>query len=243
MILKKKTIVITGGTSGVGLEMVKRLSMENDVIVIGRSAKKLKELTAQLQNIHVYQADLISLDDVESVAKKIRNDFINIDVLINNAAVQYTARFLDKKFEFSNVTDEISVNFTSICSLTYQLFPALQHDNRALILNVNSGLALAPKKSSAVYCASKAALNSFSQSLSYQLEDTNIRVLQVFLALVDTPMTQGRGENKMSAVHAANLIIKGLSNEKNSHYIGKVKLLIILLRVLPWLAKKIMKNN
>jgi len=243
MILKQKTIVITGGTSGVGLEMVKRLSIENEVIVIGRNADKLLELTDKFQNIHIYQADLISIADVESVANKIRNDYIKIDVLINNAAVQHSATFLDADFEFSNITDEVSVNFTSICHLTYQLLPVLQHDNQAFILNINSGLALAPKASSAVYCATKAALNSFSQSMSYQLMSTNVRVLQAFLALVDTPMTQGRGDNKMTAVHAANLIIKGLVDEKRNHYIGKVKLLIILLRTLPWLAKKIMKSN
>jgi len=243
MILKQKTIVITGGTSGVGLEMVKRLSIENEVIVIGRNADKLLELTDKFQNIHIYQADFISIADVESVANKIRNDYIKIDVLINNAAVQHSATFLDADFEFSNITDEVSVNFTSICHLTYQLLPVLQHDNQAFILNINSGLALAPKASSAVYCATKAALNSFSQSMSYQLMSTNVRVLQAFLALVDTPMTQGRGDNKMTAVHAANLIIKGLVDEKRNHYIGKVKLLIILLRTLPWLAKKIMKSN
>jgi len=243
MILKQKTIVITGGTSGVGLEMVKRLSIENEVIVIGRNADKLLELTDKFQNIHIYQADLISIADVESVANKIRNDYIKIDVLINNAAVQHSATFLDADFEFSNITDEVSVNFTSICHLTYQLLPVLQHDNQAFILNINSGLALAPKASSAVYCATKAALNSFSQSMSYQLMSTNVRVLQAFLALVDTPMTQGRGDNKMTAVHAANLIIKGLVDEKRNHYIGKVKLLIILLRTLPWLVKKIMKSN
>jgi len=243
MILKQKTIVITGGTSGVGFEMVKRLSIENEVIVIGRNADKLLELTDKFQNIHIYQADLISIADVESVANKIRNDYIKIDVLINNAAVQHSATFLDADFEFSNITDEVSVNFTSICHLTYQLLPVLQHDNQAFILNINSGLALAPKASSAVYCATKAALNSFSQSMSYQLMSTNVRVLQAFLALVDTPMTQGRGDNKMTAVHAANLVIKGLVDEKRNHYIGKVKLLIILLRTLPWLVKKIMKSN
>jgi len=242
MILKHKIIVVTGGTSGIGMEIVKLLSLDNEIIVIGRNSKKLVELAKECSSIHIYQADLINSPEVEDVAKQICKNFTHIDVLINNAAVQYCATFLEPDFEPHHISDEISVNLTSVCHLTYQLLSVLQHDDRALILNVNSGLALAPKTSSAVYCATKAALNNFSQSLSYQLESTNVRVLQAFLELVDTPMTLGRGDKKMSATNAANLIIKGLNNEIANHYIGKVKLLNFLLRIAPSVAKNIMKK-
>ncbi|NQZ83536.1 MAG: SDR family NAD(P)-dependent oxidoreductase [Colwellia sp.] len=242
MILKHKTIVITGGTSGIGREMVKVLSIDNEVIVIGRNSEKLASLATQHQGLHVYQADLVVQTDVNRIAIEISKRFPHIDVLINNAALQYSAVFLDDNFNPQHIADEISVNLTSVCNLTYQLLSALRHGERALILNVNSGLALAPKTSSAVYCATKAALNTFSQSLSYQLENTNIRILQAFLELVDTPMTQGRGDKKMSATHAANLIVKGLNNEIANHHIGKVKLLNFLLRIAPSIAKKIMKK-
>ena len=110
-------------------------------------------------------------------------------------------------------------------------------------MNVNSGLALAPKTSSAVYCATKAALNSFSNSLGYQLEKTNIRVLQAFMPLVDTPMTEGRGAGKITAAEAAETLLNGLTREDPITDVGKVRLLRILLRLSPNLARKIMKRG
>ncbi len=121
--------------------------------------------------------------------------------------------------------------------------PILLHKNKAVILNINSALALAPKTSSAIYCATKGALNIFTQSLRYQLEKTNISVQQVFLELVDTSMTRGRGKNKVSAEDAAKKIILGIERDISEHNIGKVKILRILLRLAPSIAQKILKNN
>ena len=130
--------------------------------------------------------------------------------------------------------------------MTYWLLPALMKNEksheRTIILNINSGLGFVPKTSSAVYCATKAALDIFSQSLSYQLEQTNVRVQQAFLELVDTPMTAGRGTNKMSPKLAAQKIIYGIENDISINNIGKVKLLRVLLRLVPSIAKRIMKK-
>jgi short-subunit dehydrogenase involved in D-alanine esterification of teichoic acids len=163
-------------------------------------------------------------------------------VLINNAGVQNTPTFLDEDFQHETISREVAINFTSICSLTYLLLPALLHRDKAVILNVNSGLALAPKTSSAVYCATKGALNIFTQSLRYQLEQTNISVQQVFLELVDTPMTKGRGSNKMTAKDGAKKIIDGIRRDIPDYDIGKVKLLRLLLRLAPLMVHNIMKK-
>lgn len=242
MKLNKKRIVITGGTSGIGYEMAKYLHPDNEVIVISRSTEKLDELAQELEGINTYQADLAKLEDIETVANIIVEHFESIDVLINNAATQYTPTFIDDTFEYKSISYEITLNFTSICSLTYLLLPTLMHENKAVILNINSGLALAPKTSSAIYCATKGALNIFSQSLRYQLEKSNISVQQAFLELVDTAMTIGRGKNKMSAEEAAKIIIQGVERDISNHDIGKVKLLRFLLRLVPSMTQKIMKK-
>lgn len=243
MIIKNKRIVITGGTSGIGYELTKYLHSDNEVIVISRSVDKLKKLTQNFEGVITHQADLSRLQDIEAVANTIVNNFDSVDVLINNAAVQYTPTFLDDEFRYESISHEITLNFTSVCSLSYLLLPVLLHDSRAVILNINSGLALAPKTSSAIYCGTKAAMNIFSQSLRYQLEKTNISVQQAFLELVDTPMTRGRGSNKISAEKAAMKIIHGLERDIPDHYIGKVNLLRILLRLAPSIARKILKKN
>lgn len=243
MKLRNKRIVLTGGTSGVGYEMAKYLYQDNEVLVISRDKQKLRNLARELEGIKIYQADLSMPRDVETIAYAIMNDFESIDVLINNAAVQYTPAFTSDAFDYGSISLEMSLNFTSVCCLTSLLLPVLTHENKAVILNINSGLALVPKTSSAVYCASKAALNSFSQSLRYQLEDSNICVQQAFLELVDTAMTEGRGNNKMSAEEAAALTIKGVEHNIQEHDIGRVKLLRLLLRIAPSIARRIMKKN
>ena len=129
-----------------------------------------------------------------------------------------------------------------MCSLTYKLLPLLLNNPKASILNVNSGLALTPKTSSAIYCATKGALNIFTQALRYQLQKSNISVHQVFLELVDTKMSKGRGKNKILPENAAKQIIYGLEHNILDHDIGKVKLLRFLLRFFPSLAKNIMKK-
>ena len=100
-----------------------------------------------------------------------------------------------------------------------------------------------PARTSAVCCATKAALDSFSRSLSYQLEDTNINVVQALLPLVDTGMTTGRGRGKLTAAKAAEDILLGIEQGIAINDIGKVKILRILMRLAPSLARKIMKSS
>ena len=242
MQLENKRIVITGGTSGIGYQMVKNLHPDNQIIVISRNKDKLQALSRECEGVVTYQADLSQLENIEVTADKIVKHFGSIDVLINNAGVQNTPTFLDEDFQYETLSREVTINFTGICSLTYLLLPALLHPDRAVILNVNSGLALAPKTTSAIYCATKGALNIFTQSLRYQLEQTNINVQQVFLELVDTPMTKGRGTNKMTAKDAAKQIIDGIRRDIPDNDIGKVKLLRLLLRLAPSMAQRIMKK-
>ncbi len=242
MKLMNKRIIITGATSGIGYEIAKKLYTDNKVIVISRNQMKLDNLSSKLTGLVTFCADLSKIEDLENVADEITKYFDSIDILINNAGIQYTRSFLDGDFVYDNINREITVNFTSVCCLTYLLLPLLLHQNAAVILNINSGLALAPKTSSAVYCATKGAMNIFSQSLRYQLEKTNIRVQQAFLELVDTKMTKGRGNNKMSVHIAAAEILMGIERGIDDHNIGKVKLLRILLRLAPSIANSIMKK-
>ncbi|MGH1351816.1 MAG: SDR family NAD(P)-dependent oxidoreductase [Methyloligellaceae bacterium] len=242
MELKNRTILITGGTSGIGRELVSQLYPHNKIITISRPTEKLAELANAFPGITIYPADLSRIGETTPVSDTIRQNHNQIDILINNAAVQYTPTFLDKEFALKTIQEEITLNFTAICELTYLLMPLLLQSKEAAILNINSGLGLLPKTTSAVYCGTKGALNIFSQSLRYQLEKTNIHVMQAFMPLVDTQMTEGRGTKKMTREKAASQIIKGLRNNHLDNNIGKVKLLRLLMRLLPSTAANIMKR-
>lgn len=245
MKLNDKRILITGGTSGIGLELVRQLAEKNALLVIGRNRGKLDALERRHPSVSAWQCDLSNQAELaafcEQVGAKWHKEF---DLLICNAAVQYTPRFTDPDFQPESIEKEIATNFTSVCAITAALLPSLTATRRrSLIVLVNSGLALAPKKASAVYCATKAALRSFGLSLSYQLEDTQTRALQAYLPLVDTPMTQNRGRGqKLTARAAAQEIIAGIEKEKPEFFIGKAKLLAWLHRFSPSLAREIMKG-
>jgi len=243
MYLNNKKIIITGATSGIGYQLVKLLHTNNDVIAIARNSEKLHKLETAFKDVTTYQADLSDIDGLKPLMNKISQRFNSIDILVNNVAVQHQAKYLDDDFSYETIAEEINLNLTSICCLSYLSLPLLLQGDKPIIMNVNSGLAIAPKTSSAIYCATKAGLDTFSQSLRYQLAHTNIEVYQAFLDLVDTPMTAGRGHNKMSPEQAATKIIYGLTHHIIDHDIGKVKWLRRLLRLAPSFAKKMMSKH
>ena len=147
------------------------------------------------------------------------------------------------KLHPSSIRREIAVNFAAPCELVALFLPALLAAHHPFVLNVNSGLALVPKPGSAVYCATKAALDAFSRSLRMQLEGTPVRVLQAFLPLVDTPMTQERGGGKRVARSVAIDILDGVESEILDHDIDKVSMLRLLARLSPRLAQRVMRRS
>ena len=238
-----KRIVLTGGTSGIGLSLVKQLYPHNDLIVIGRDAEKLARLSGSFPGIATVLADLSQPLEAQKAGQRIAASCSQLDLLINNAAVQYTTKFTDTTFDPASIEPEIHTNFTSICILTHKLLPALMAGPDAVILNVNSALAITPKSSSAVYCATKAALNSFTRSLRYQLEGHKVSVQQAFMPLVDTAMTADRDTGgKMSAEKAAEHLLHGIKHQKSDHAIGKVKILKLLHRLMPTVSYQILKR-
>ncbi|MBQ4862409.1 SDR family NAD(P)-dependent oxidoreductase [Pseudoalteromonas sp. MMG013] len=244
MKLTNKTIVITGGTSGIGYQMVKHLHVENTILVIARQSERLDKLLAEFPTIELYPCDLSKPATYEKVADTLTRTHRRIDILINNAAIQNTPTYLADDFNYDAIAPEINLNFTAICALSYLLLPSLLNNGKtAFITNINSGLGLVPKTNSAVYCATKAAMDMFSQSLNYQLEETNVKVIQAFLPLVDTPMTEGRGKAKITSIKAATDILAGIEKEIVVNDLGKVKLLRLLLLIAPFIAKKILKGG
>lgn len=244
MDLKGKTILLTGGTSGIGRALVDLLQEDaGRLIVLARSEGRLEAMAARAPNLHTYPCDLADRNQVEQVLETVLKEHDPIDVLINNAAIQNTPAFTSDEFEFDGIAREITTNLTAPAWLIALLLPtALRRSAPLLIVNISSGLAFYPKSSSAVYCATKAALHSLSQSLRYQLADLPIRISEVILPLVDTPMTDGRGRNKISPEQAAGEILHGIKADREEIYVGKARLLPALLRLAPGVVKNMMKG-
>jgi uncharacterized oxidoreductase len=245
MLSEPRTILLTGGTSGVGLELSRQLHAGGHrLVVLARSGDKLARLQAELADVRIHACDLSDRGSVERVWDRVATEHPDLSVLINNAAIQLTPKFIDDNFDFDGIAHEATVNFLAPAWLSYLALGVFQsHGQRAAIINVSSGLALFPKAGSAVYCATKAALHSLSQSLRYQLAGTRIRVIEALLPLVDTPMTAGRGSGKIPAAQAAAAIISGVARNRNEVFVGKTRWLPLLTRISPAIPRAILRNG
>lgn len=243
MKLENKNIVLTGGSSGVGLELLRILSPGNRIINLSRRAPP-KDAILHSANIQHIETDLANEVSVRSAITRIINDHSEgIGGLINCAAVQFLPRFTDTDFDPTSIAVEITINLTSPAQIIHGLLPSLRKNPQSVILNVNSGLGLVPKAESAIYCATKAGLDNLSRGLRAQLAGTGVQVSQAFLPLVDTPMTTGRGSGKLSSVEVARQIISGIERGKADIDIGKVTLLRLINRISPAIANRIMQKG
>lgn len=244
MKLTGNTILITGGSSGIGLALAKTFyQLGNKVIIVARDSKKLNNVQKQFPEIAIFQCDLTKQTDIDGLAVFIEQNHPNLNMLFNNAAIQYNYDFLTEQNIVNKIDYEVSANLTSTIKLCGLLLPVLLKNENAAIVNVSSGLAISPKKTAPVYCATKAAIHNFTKAFRYQMEGKNITVFEILPPIVETPMTEGRGENKISSDQLVSEFINDFKNNKVESYIGKSKLLKFISRISPKLADRILKNG
>ncbi|NEP00104.1 MAG: SDR family NAD(P)-dependent oxidoreductase [Symploca sp. SIO2E9] len=248
MKLSGRTVLVTGGSAGVGLALAREFYQKNNrVIICSRSLEKLDYAKAEMREIETIQCDLAKDDDIRNLVNVINTNFSDLSLLVNNAGVQLNYQFTEVKPEqaFRDIDWETQVNFNSMVKLTTLCLPLLRKQTESAIVNVSSGLALTPKSSAPIYCATKAAVHIFSQSLRYQMENNapNVAVFEAILPLVDTDMTRGRGKGKISPKQVADQILNALSKNNYEINVGKVKLLVWINRFAPWLAKRILRGS
>ncbi|MDJ0616247.1 MAG: SDR family NAD(P)-dependent oxidoreductase [Calothrix sp. MO_192.B10] len=248
MKLSGHTILITGGSAGVGLALTREFYKRgNRVIICGRSIERLALAKKEMSEIETIQCDLAKDDDIINLVQVINTKFPDLSMLVNNAGVQlnYQLTKVDREKALKDIDWEVQINFNSIAKLTTLCLPLLQQQKESGIINISSGLALTPKSSAPIYCATKAAVHIFSQSLRYQMEYNapNIAVFEAILPLVDTDMTKGRGKGKISPKQVADEILNALKKNNYEINVGKVKLLVWINRFAPWLAKRILRGT
>ena len=244
MKLRNNSILLTGGSSGIGLALMERLyALDNRLLVVARDAQKLAALQSQYPGIDTFACDLAVAEEVDALRAYVEQRHPTLNILFNNAAVQYNYDFSSEKDILNKIDYEVQVNLVASLKLCALLLPLLLRNGQAAIVNISSGLAIAPKRSAPVYCATKAALHSFSKALRYQLEGSPLRVVEVLPPIVATPMTEGRGKGKISPEQLVEEFIRAFEGGKEEIYIGKSKLLYWVHRLAPSLAYRILKNN
>jgi uncharacterized oxidoreductase len=237
MQMQGMTALVTGGTDGIGLEIARQLQAKGaTVLVCGRRDDLLS--AARGEGFEAIKADLSSADGCAAFLTDLGDR--SIDILVNNAGM--SGNFAPGDPLDLALTDRaIFLNLNAPLHLIGCLLPRLLERPKAAIVNVTSGLAIAPRAGGPVYCATKAGLRSFTQALRYNLRDTNVHVIEALPPVVDTAMTRERvGGNKMSAQECAAQIVDAIESNSKEANVGMVKLLRIVYSISPALARRIM---
>jgi uncharacterized oxidoreductase len=205
MKLRQKTILITGGTSGIGLELARQLlPAGNTVIVTGRDAAKLDLARRTLPGLHVMQSDVSDPRAIATLHERVLAQFPALDVLVNNAGIMRNLN-LNAERGLEDVTREIDINLTGPVRMIQQFLPHLKSRPAALIVNVSSGLAFIPFPLSPVYSAAKAGLHAFTQVLRLQLDKSTVTVVELAPPGVETPLFRGEFEEESKGQKAMDV--------------------------------------
>ena len=237
MQLSGKTVLVTGGTDGIGAHLIRQLRDKGaTVIASGRNPERCAATRAD--GFEVIAADLSGPDGVEALLAGLGER--PIDVLVNNAGVGTSYDFRSGEVDLPGAERTYYVNLHAPTQLIARLLPVLKARGEAMIVNVTSGLALAPNAGAQVYCASKAGLRSYTLAIRAQLKGTGITVIEALPPMVDTQMTAGRGNNKMPPAECARQIVAGMERGTETINVGMVKLLQLVHSISPALARSIM---
>ncbi len=249
MQIQGKLALVTGGTAGIGQEIAWQLAEAGARVLIGGRRRDAAETTVMRHpdRIHWIEADLSTVDGQERLIAEIETRWPGLAILVNNAGMQINLpeRGLGDAGLSAAMRAEIALNLTAPAILALRLMPVLARQERAAIVSISSGLALAPKKTAPVYCATKAGLSTFSRALRYRCADAapSIHVMDVLMPLVETAMTSGRGRGKITPAAAARAVVDGLRRDRPDVPVGKVRLLAMIARLSPALARRILRDG
>jgi uncharacterized oxidoreductase len=192
MQLTGNTVLVTGGGTGIGRGLAEAFhQVGNKVVIVGRRVELLKEVAEANPGIEYLSLDQGDAGDVRRFAIELKDHYPDVNVLVNNAGIQRVEDITSGGPGTAELT--IAINLLGPIRLTAAVLHQLLGKPHAAILNVTSALAFIPSALTPTYCASKAALHSYTQSLRYQLRDTAVQVIEVIPPLVQTALQGGRG--------------------------------------------------
>lgn len=244
MIIENKSVLITGGGSGIGRALAIHFAKSgSQVLICGRNRESLLVTASYMpEKIDVVVADIANQEGRNVIKEAVSSRGVSLDILINNAGIQNKLDFATGESANRNssmIELEIAINFTAPILLTLDLLDHLTKPGGAVV-NVTSLLALHPKASAPIYCATKAGIRSFTRSLRQQLTRKSVSVIEVVPPLVETAMTEGYGNGKITPDQAAIEIIEGLQVRKELIKIGRSKIIYLLDRFFPEFVAKMM---
>jgi len=236
MEIRGKTAVVTGGTDGIGIEIARHLGAGGaSVVVAGRDLARLD--SARTEGFEPIAADLSTIAGCDALIAALAGR--PIDILVNNAGMgaEYD---VTAPIDLCEVDRCIFLNLNAPIRLITGLLDTLRARPEAMIVNVTSGLAIAPAAGSPVYCGTKAGLRSFTMALRAQLSGTKVHVMEALPPVVETQMTAGNSHKKMSAAECGRQIVAAIAGDRNQANVGMTALLNTVHNISPAIARHVM---
>ena len=195
MKLSGNTILVTGGSTGIGLAFAKKfVELGNEVIITGRSQTKLDAATKAEPRLQTEQCDASDPEAISRLGQSMLQDHPKLNLLMNNAGIFAFNNLVVPSEDLTSLTKQIDVNVSGPIRTVAALIGQIKA-NRGTIINVSSGLAFVPMQASPIYCATKAALHSYTISLRYQMADHGVEVIELMPPAVKTDLTSGLEED------------------------------------------------
>lgn len=234
-------VLITGGTSGIGYELASQLiALGNTVIITGRDQARLDLVREQLPDVKLALCDVSQPASITALYEHISAAYPALNVLINCAGIMRKLNLNHASSDLEDSTREITTNLNGSIWASLAFLPLLKRQPRATLVNVSSGLAFVPMPIAPVYCASKAAIHSFTLSLRRQLKGSTVRVVELAPPATETPLFHGDftpddtgGAVPMPVSKLAAHAIAGLANGVEEIRPGLSNVLKIASRVAP----------
>jgi len=232
MKLTGRTVLLTGGGSGIGRALAAQLASKgNSVLICGRRLEALEETATASSDIHPYRCDLTSSDDIQSMLDAIDRDGHRVDTLISNAAI-LGFDSLAGGLDLQEAKRIIDANLFGPIELTQRMLETLRAASDPTIIIVGSPAGLGPLADTPIYSSSKAGLHAYTLCLRHHL-DGEIRVIEVFPPTVDTPMLSEKKWKKMSSEECARRMVRDIERGQEQVWIGESRMFRLLRLVLP----------
>lgn len=189
MKLTGNTILIIGGTSGIGLALAKAFhSRGNTVVIAGRRQDRLDQIAAEYPGLTGIPLNVDDPAAISAFAAEVRDQFPHLNVLINNAGISRLEDLSSGKTGLATAEAVIGTNILGVLRVTAEFLPLLAEQPRSAVITTTSGLAFVPRSAYPTYCASKAFLHSWLQSLRVQLRNSTVEVLELAPPYVQTEL-------------------------------------------------------
>ncbi len=223
--------------------------VDNLPFIVRRDQAKMDRARAGFPKIHTFRSDVSDPEAIATLYEKVTKQFPDLNMLINNAGIMRAINVHDKAGSLEDITREIEINLNGPIRMVKQFLPHLKTKSEAAIMNVSSGLAFVPLPISPVYCATKAGLHSFTESLRVQLKNTKVRVFELAPPATQTELLDDfsvedmKGASIMKVEDMVQVAVKGMQTDRFEIRPGQANQLKMMNRLAPGFILKQMSRS